>query len=115
MEKYVTYLEKQVKSVKEHQKNTTPPKCPTEDFTIKKIILTETDFFVPIELRNFLKKSDSRQSFSNAINALFQEGFPYIFLTVIYFTSNYHLKAPMRQFISSGNSQTSNAIIHHSS
>ena len=96
VEKYVKYLENQVKSVKEHQKNITPPECPIENFTIKKLkfknssndvwnerflnlknILTETDFFVPIELRNFLKKSNSRQSFSNTINTLFQEGFPY--------------------------------------
>ena len=96
VEKYVNYLEKQVKPVKEHQKNTAPPECPIENFTIKNLkfknssndvwnerflnlknILTETDFFVPIELRNFLKKSNSRQSFSNTINALFQEGFPY--------------------------------------
>ena len=93
---YVNYLEKQIKSVKEQQKNTTPPESPIENFTIKKLkfknssndvwnerflnlknILTETDFFVPIELRNFLKKSNSRQSFSNTINTLFQEGFPY--------------------------------------
>ena len=37
VEKYVNYLEKQVKSVKEHQKNTTPPECPIENFTIKKL------------------------------------------------------------------------------
>ena len=79
VEKCVDCFEKQVKSVKEHQKNTTPPECPIENFTIKKLkfkdfsndvwnerflnlknILTETDFFVPIELRNFLKKSNSR-------------------------------------------------------
>ena len=42
-----------------------------------KNILTETDFFVPVELRNFLKKSNSRESFSNTINTLFQEGFPH--------------------------------------
>ena len=96
VEKCVNYLEKQVKSLKEHQKNTLPPECPIENFTIKKLkfknssndvwnerflnfknILTETDFFVPIELRNFLKKSNSRQSFSNTINTLFQEGFQY--------------------------------------
>ena len=96
VEKYVNYLEKQVKSVKEHQKNTTPPECPIENFTIEKLkfknscndvwnerflnlknISTETDFFVSIELRNFLKKSTGRQSFSNTINTLFQEGFPY--------------------------------------
>ena len=89
-------VEKYVKSVKEHQKNTTPPECSIENFTIKKlkfknssndvwnehflnlkIILTETDCFVLIELRNFLKKSNIRQSFSNTINTLFQEGFPY--------------------------------------
>ena len=89
VEKYVNYLEKQVKSVKEHQKNTTPLECPIENFTIKKLkfknssndvwnesflslknTLTETDFFVPIELGNFLKKSNSR-SFSNTTNTLF--------------------------------------------
>ena len=87
LEKYVNYLEKQVKSVKEH---------PIENFTITKLkfkncsndvwnerflnlknILTEIDFFFPIELRNISKKSNSRQSFSNTINTLFQEGFPY--------------------------------------
>ena len=92
---YVNYLEKQIKSVKEHQKNTTPPESPIENFTFKKLkfknssndvwnecfltlknILTETDFFFPTELRNFLKKNNSRQSFSNTINNLFQEGFP---------------------------------------
>ena len=90
VEKYVSYSEKQVKSVKEHQKNRTPPECHIENFTIKKLkfknssndvwnerflylknILTETDFFVTIELRNFLKKNNSRQSFSNTIKALF--------------------------------------------
>ena len=96
VEKYVNYLEKQAKSVKEHKKNTAPPECPTENFLIKKLkfknssndvwnesflnlknILTETDFFVPIELCNFLKKSSSPESFSSTINTLFQEGFPY--------------------------------------
>ena len=98
VEKYVNYLEKQDKSVKEHQKNTTPPECPIENFPVKKLkfqnssndvwnerflnlknILTETDFFqtVPIELRNFMKKSNSRQSFSNTIHTLFEECFPY--------------------------------------
>ena len=95
VEKYVNYLEKQGKSVKEHQKNTTPLECPIENFTIKKLkfknssndvwnerflnlknILTE-NFFVPIELRNFLKKIFLCQGFSNTINTLFQEGFPY--------------------------------------
>ena len=38
---YVNYLEKQIKSVKEHQKNTTPPVSPIENFTIKKIKIQE--------------------------------------------------------------------------
>ena len=133
VEKYVNCLEKQVKSAKEHQKNTTPLECLIENLTIKKLkfksssndvwnerflnlknILTENDFFVPTELLNFLKKSNSRQSFSNTSNTLFQEVFHIIFLTVIF-----HFKLPSQgpyeAFTSSGKSQTPNVTKHQSS
>ena len=92
VKKYVDYLEKQVNLVKEHHKITIFSECSVEDFTIKKLkvktsasdvwnerflnlknILGKNDFYVPIQICDYLKEGNSRKIFSHTINTPFKK------------------------------------------